>query len=284
MNLPSPMSKEPLSQWQRLLKNVGTWEGSFTQLSAQGQALSDTPTEVELSPRDNNQAMHQEVRRYPPGQDPQIQVLDYRSLNRATLFFENGAFSQGSMQWGPFSSFGAELGLMAGDRRLRLVQLFGKDQSLSSLTLIRERLKGTQAPERPALEVSDLLGTWEGEATTQYADLRPEQSATSKLTVEQLSPSEIQQTLTLAPGVPPIVSTGTISDSQILFEGDSQSVQVLLLPDGASSTCPVAIAPGKPLFLEVGWLLDSSTRQRLIRSYDASGAWVSLTLVTEQKR
>ncbi|MGD1897244.1 MAG: hypothetical protein ACFB16_09880, partial [Phormidesmis sp.] len=36
-------------------------------------------------------------------------------------------------------------------------------------------------------------------------------------------------------------------------------------------------------FLEVGWLIDRHTRQRLIRRYDAEGAWVSLTLVTEQK-
>ncbi len=33
-----------LSQWNYFLKNLGTWEGSFTHLSAEGKAIKDTPT------------------------------------------------------------------------------------------------------------------------------------------------------------------------------------------------------------------------------------------------
>jgi len=274
------------SQWQRLLKNTGTWQGSFTQVSAQGQILSDVRTEVELAPSDNGLTMHQEVRRYPTDGPAQIQKLDYRSLNRATLFFENGAFSQGSMQWGPFSSFGAELGLISGDRRLRLVQLFEKNE-LKSISLIRERLEGTQSEARSPLKLSDLLGTWQGQTVTQYADLRPERYGTSQLTVEQIGPHQIRQTIcqTISPGSdrPPISSTGELEGSRLLFRDGAQPVQVLLLPDGASSTCPIQIIPRQPIFLEAGWLLNSRARQRLIRQYDSTGAWVSLTLVTEQK-
>ena len=100
-----PMS-EPTSQWQRLLKNNGTWQGSFTQLSPDGLQLSDTPTEVALLPYDENRAMRQEIRRYPQADyqgQPSETVLDYRSLSRSTLFFEDGAFSQGSTQWGSVS-------------------------------------------------------------------------------------------------------------------------------------------------------------------------------------
>jgi len=226
--------------------------------------------------------MHQEVRRYPTDGPPQIQTLDYRSLNRATLFFENGAFSQGAMQWGPFSSFGAELGLIAKDRRVRLVQLFEKNE-LKPITLIREKLKGTKSSENSQVRLSDLIGTWKGEATTQYADLRPETHSTTQLTVEHISDSQIRQTITLGAGIPPISSMGSVEYDRILFQDSSQPVQVLLLPDGASSTCPVAIAPRQPIFLEVGWLISKHTRQRLIRSYDATGAWVSLTLVKEKK-
>jgi Domain of unknown function (DUF3598) len=75
------------------------------------------------------------------------------------------------------------------------------------------------------------------------------------------------------------------------FEQEGQVYQTLLLPDRASATCPLQIAEGKPFFLEVGWLrplADVSTnspisRQRLIRRYNESGEWVSLTWVTEQK-
>ncbi len=276
-----PMPSSPLSQWQRLLKNAGTWQGSFTQFSEQGQVLSDVSTEVALIPQDNNQAMRQEIHRYPAGADAQSTILEYRSLSRATLFFEDGAFSQGSTQWGPFSEFGAELGFIAGKRRLRLVQLFDKTE-FKQLTLIRERMKGSTATERPALKVEDLVGTWKGEITTQYADLRPEQNQTAQLKIEKTSAHEIRQTIELR-DMPPITSIGTVSDQVISFEGGSQPVQVLLLPDGASATFPTRITPRQPLFLEAGWLLDAQTRQRLIRSYDATGEWVSLSLVTEKK-
>lgn len=275
------MSASYTSQWQRLLKNVGTWQGSFTQISPTGQILTEVPTEVALIPQDQGQAMRQEIYRYPPGEPAQTTVLEYRSLSRSTLFFENGAFSQGAVQWGPFSEFGAELGLIAGDRRLRLVQLY-KSGELKQITLIRERLKEVEMPEREPLKLADLIGTWKGEAVTQYADLRPEQSQPTQLTVETTGDSQVRQTITFA-NSPPIRSTGTVEGQKISFTDRSQPVQILLLPGGASATCPTRITPRQPLFLEVGWLLDANTRQRMIRSYDASGAWVSLTLVTERR-
>ncbi len=276
------MSEPYLSQWQRLLKNVGTWQGSFTQISPEGKVLADLPTEVALIPQDNDRAMRQEIRRYPPSEPAQTTVLEYRSLSRSTLFFEDGAFSQGTIQWGPFSEFGAELGLIAGDRRLRLVQLF-EQSDLKQITLIRERLQGSETPEREPLALSDLMGTWRGESVTQYADLRPEQRQPTQLTVEMTGDKQVRQTITFGDS-PPIRSTGTVEGQKILFTGRSQPVQVLLLPDGASATCPLRITPRQPLFLEVGWLLNANTRQRMIRSYDAAGAWSSLTLVTERKK
>jgi hypothetical protein len=270
------------SQWQRLLKNAGTWQGSFTQLSAQGDILSDVPTTVALIPQNDDQAMRQEIHRYPPGEVQQTKVLEYSSLNRATLFFEDGAFSQGSTQWGPFSQFGAELGLISGERRLRIVQLFEPTGEFK-LTLIREQLKGSNAPERPHLSVTDLMGTWQGEAVTQYADLRPEQRQKSQLVIEQVGAATIRQTITL-PDISPLSSIGTVAGQMISFTEGSQPVQVMLLPDGASATFPSKITPRQPLFLEAGWLLSANTRQRMIRTYDAAGAWLSLTLVTEHKQ
>jgi hypothetical protein len=64
------------------------------------------------------------------------------------------------------------LGLIEGDRRLRLVQLFNKDSQLAQLTLIREKLADTEAPERPPLTLEQLLGEWQGEAVTIYPDWR----------------------------------------------------------------------------------------------------------------
>jgi len=270
------------SQWQRLLKNAGRWVGSFTQLSPNGVPIADTPSVVELQPLDHGNLMCQTITKQPAGAPPQETVLQYRSLARSVLFLENGAFSQGSMQWGPFSEFGAELGLIAENQRLRLVQLFNKNRELHQLTLIREHREGTPASARPPLTVDDLIGIWEGQATTVYPDLRPDDTGPIRLVVGRQE-STVTQTLHFGEGSPAIQSQGLIDGDRLLFTTGSQSVQVLLLPDGASSTCPIAIEPRKPLFLEVGWLLAPGHRQRLIRQYSAQGAWVSLTLVDERR-
>jgi hypothetical protein len=55
------------------------------------------------------------------------------------------------------------------------------------------------------------------------------------------------------------------------------------LPDGGSCTLPVKIELRKPIFFEVGWLVEPDLRFRMIRTYNERGEWVSLTLVTERK-
>jgi hypothetical protein len=79
--------------------------------------------------------------------------------------------------------------------------------------------------------------------------------------------------------------------SAFKVEIEGQVYQTLLLPDGASATCPKQIIEGNPFFLEIGWLRSlvvisknvPLARQRLIRRYNEKGEWVSLTWVTEQK-
>ncbi|HEY9888790.1 MAG TPA: DUF3598 family protein [Candidatus Obscuribacterales bacterium] len=269
------------SQWERLLKNSGTWVGSFTQLSPLGEVRQDTPTIVTLEPLDQGQLMRQTITKHPPGEPPQETVLEYRSLAKSVLFLENGAFSQGSIQWGPFSEFGAELGLIAANHRLRLVQLFDKNRQLSQLTLIREHLEGTTPSARSPLILADVVGTWGGTAVTVYPDLQPSDTYPTRLTVTAQG-DRVQQTLQVG-DAPPLQSVGRVQGDRLLFETGSQTVQVLLLPDGASSTCPTHIEPRQPLFLEVGWLVAPQQRQRLIRQYSAQGSWVSLTLVTETR-
>jgi hypothetical protein len=275
------------SQWQCLFQNLGEWHGSFTRLSPQGEILQDTPTVVSFEGLNDNQTMRQVVRRLTDPIDEK--VLEYSSLGRGVLFLENGAFSQGSIQFGPFSEFGAELGLIEtcedgtpGDRRLRLVQLFNRESQLEQLTLIRERRANTNTQERSPLTVDDLLGIWQGEATTVYPDWQPPSTATTLLKLQQTGDHILTQELTL-PNGQTIRSQAAIAGNVLKFAEGSQSVQVLLLPDGASATSPTQIKTGHPFFLEVGWLLRPNLRQRLIRSYSDRGEWISLTLVTEQK-
>ncbi len=279
------------SQWESLLQNLGEWQGSFTRFSPQGEVLEDTPTVVSLEGFNDNQTIRQIVRRFPPNQPVEEKVLEYSSLGRGVLFFENGAFSQGSIQLAPFSEFGAELGLIDGDRRLRLVQLFDKTAHLDRLTLIREQLAGATTAERPPLTVDDLLGEWQGEAVTLYPDWRSPDTYPTTLRVDKNSDGQLVQQLTInadgrrdaRPTIRSIGSTARIEGSILYFDKGSQPNQVLLLPDGASSTSPQQVRVGQAFFLEVGWLLQPDLRQRLIRRYNDKGEWSTLTLVTERK-
>lgn len=278
------------SQWDSLLKNLGHWQGSFTRLSSQGDVQEDIPTLVSLEGLNNNQTIRQTIQYFSAPPDnaetavEQEKVLEYSSLNRGILFFENGAFSQGSMQLGPFSEFGAELGLINGDRRLRLVQLFDRQGGLARITLIREKRVGKDAAERPPLTLEALLGEWRGEAITLYPLQSPTISATT-LSLQRQG-EQLLQRLTTNTGATPTLdfsSTAKIDGSILHFNEGEHPVQVLLLPDGASCTSPLVVQARRPLFLEVGWLIQADLRQRMIRSYDSKGGWVSLTLITEHK-
>ncbi|MCG6137301.1 MAG: DUF3598 family protein [Nostoc sp. LLA-1] len=263
------------SQWESLLQNLGEWQGSFTRFSPQGTLLEDIKSVVSLSGLNNNQTIRQVVSR----QGQADLVLEYSSVARSTLFFANGAFSQGSIQLAPFTEFGAELGLIHEHRRLRLVQLFNKNSQLDKITLIREHLAGTEPVERPTLQIEDLLGEWQGEAVTIYPDWRSPDKYSTNLKLQLDDTGRLIQSLSF--GERTITSTGTINGSKINF--DQNQIQVLLLLNGASATSPLQLQLRQPLFLEVGWLIQPHLRQRMIRSYNDKGEWVSLTLVTEEK-
>ena len=273
-------------QWNYFLKNLGEWHGSFTRFSPQGEETADTPTLVTLEGLNDNQNVHQVVRYLPPDEPSRDVVVDYDSLNRSIIFFENGAFSQGSMQWGPYSTFGTEFGLIDneygdGSRRLRMVELYNSSSQLERVVLIREKLPNSNVVERPPLTVDRLLGEWQGEAITRYADLSNPTKFSSRLKIARLDESHLQQSLSF--GNRTITSIAKIEGSRLLFTDSDLPSQVMLLPDGASCNCPLSVKLGHNFVLEMGWLLQPDLRQRIIRSYNERGNWVSCTLVTEKK-
>ena len=288
MSFPQASSSQPDSnpsssyQWDNFLRNLGEWRGSFTRLSPQGQVDQDTPSTLILEKCNQNQ-VRLTLKFFSPetGALEQEKSLAFESIGPNIVFFENGAFSQGSLQVGPFSQFGGEFGFVAGDRRLRVVQLYNPESHLSQITLIREQRAGSNAPERPPLSVENLLGTWQGHATTRYADLQPTAHYETQLVVERQGDRLYQHIHTAKVDVS---SSASISGSTLLFDQGGFPIQVLLLPDGGSSATPLTVPKGQPFFLEVGWLLETGLRQRLIRSYDAQGRWLSVTQVIEQQQ
>ncbi|RUR77513.1 DUF3598 family protein [Chlorogloeopsis fritschii PCC 9212] len=265
------------SQWECLLQNLGEWQGSFTRVSPQGEILEDTPSIVCLEGLNDNQTIRQTIRL---GTDKKI--LEYSSLGRGVLFFQNGAFSQGSIQLAPFSEFGAELGLIDENSRLRLVQLFDKNGQLNQFTLIREYLAGSPKPEHPSVSVEALLGEWHGEAVTIYPDWRSPDTYSTTLKLQLDDAGKLVQSLFFDSKT--ITSSAVIEGSILKFDQDPhKQVQVLLLPDGASATSPLKVQLRQAFVLEVGWLIKPNLRQRMVRSYNDKGEWVSLTLVTERR-
>jgi Domain of unknown function (DUF3598) len=266
------------NQWESFLQNLNVWVGSFTQFSPEGEQLEDRSSRLTLEGLDNNQSARLTLQR----EGLKDLVLEFSTLSRSTLFFENGAFSQGTIQFAPFAEFGAEFGLIHQNRRLRLVQMFNNDGNLRSLTLIREHREGTDKAERPPLTVEALLGEWQGETITLFTDLRNPITSTSKMKLHLNSEGCLVQNLSF--NNQNITSTAKINGSVLEFDGNPENpVHVLMLPDGASATFPAKLQPRQPLFLETGWLIEPNWRQRMIRSYSDKGEWVSLSLVTERK-
>ena len=265
------------SQWECFLQNLGVWEGSFTNFSPQGTLLNDTPSRLSLEHLNNSQKVRLTLSR--SGQDV---TREFNSVGGGLLFFENGSFSEGLIQLGPFSEFGGELALVHENRRLRLVQLFDTTGQLKELILIREHLAGTPAAERPTLQINDLLGEWQGKAVTIYPNWQSPDTYSTTFKLQLDDAGRLIQSTSLAERT--ITSTATIKGPIVLFDQNPQKqVQVLFLPDGASATSPLKVQLRQPFFIEAGWLIQPNLRQRMIRSYNEKGEWVSLTLVTEEK-
>ncbi len=266
------------SQWESFLQNLGIWVGSFTQFSPQGEQLEDIPSRLTLEGLNDNQSVRFVLAR----QGTKDVVLEFSTLSKGILFFENGSFCQGVIQVAPFSEFGAEFAFVHQNRRLRLVQIFDTNRNLQNITLIREHREASEPLERPALTVDALIGEWIGEAITIYPDFRAPSTYSSRMLLQLDSTDRLIQNLSF--GNRTITSSAKIKGSILEFDSNPQNpIQVLMLPDGASATFPVKVELRQALFLEIGWLIEPSLRQRMIRTYNDKGEWVSLTLVTERK-
>lgn len=272
------------SNWQNFLKNLGEWQGTFTNVSIDGEVLSSTPSILKLEGFEDNKLVTFRLRRFPAGGYSEAPISDtqqeYRSLGKQAVFFDTGAFSKGSLQLAPFAEFGAEYGFVATNRRLRFVQLFDRQGNFTTLILIREFRSGTDAQERPQLDLEQLFGKWEGRACTVYSDWKSPETTATSLIIRELGNGRLEQELSFSGRT--IVSTARIDGNRLHFE-DGVPRRILLLPDGGSSNVPLQISHRQPFFVEAGWLVNENERQRLMRSYNDKGEWHSSTHIIENR-
>jgi hypothetical protein len=229
------------SQWECLCQNVGQWQGEFIKISPAGEVRSAQPSETSLALLADGQTMHQTIR---VGES--VTNLQYRSLSRSVLFFEDGSFSQGSTQFTPVGEFGAELGLIDGNRRLRLVFMYQKGL-LTEFTLIPERLPDADPiPPEPICGeefLPDFLLNCTGKGEIRYPDGRT---------------PELSQ-----------------------YEDIPDRGGAVFLPYQTIALCPSSISPRQSFSLELFWRLSPYTFGRMVRCYDGMGGWQDLRLYRE---
>lgn len=273
------------SQWECVLQNIGEWQGSFSRLSPTGEQIEDIPSLISLTGVDDNRSIHLSLTRHYPDADgmlqPQEMAFDFSEPSAGAIFFETGAFSEGSPYLRLGAPGGAEFAFKHEDRRLRSIPQYDANGSLFRLTLIREGRVGTNTPERPPLDLAGWLGNWHGEAVTLY----PSSTQVDRASTRQTVVLSDDRTVTLSQTIGSQVTEATYTiDSQVdRTRLTNQSNQVLCLPDSAYVLCPTQIESGVQIPLEVGWSIEPNLRQRLIRTYTDRGEWLSLTFITESR-
>lgn len=242
------------SQWQNFQRNLGEWRGSFTAISADGRLGEPTASVLRLAAEDEGRLVRFGLRRWPAGtplaagggpaegagEAERCVEQELRSLGRQVVFFASGAFSKGSLQLAPNTVFGGEFSFLGPDRRHRLVLLYQPDGRFDQLVLIREFRAGSGATERPATSAEPLLGHWRGRSASISADWPEPEAADAALEL-----------------------------------GQAELAGLRLLPDGGFCRLPQQVSHREGFVLEAGWLAAPDRMERLIRRYDASGAWLS---------
>lgn len=272
------------SQWECVLENLGEWVGSFTTVTAQGELIEDIPSIINLTGVRDNQAIHLVLKRFytlPNSTERYAKevVWDFSTPpGVGAIYFDTGAFSSGAWAVAAGVKTISEFSLRAEDRRFRMIQTFDINQRLDRVTFVREQREGTTAPERPQLQISDLLGSWSGTTTTFAADQVPIITTTESTFTASNSGYQLAEDGEL-------VNSITICDpstARILqFSRSGQAYEMLLLPDGGYSTTPIEIRLGHPFDLEIGWIHQTGQRQRLVRRYDGAGKWVSTSFMVD---
>lgn len=225
------------SQWECLCMNIGQWQGQFIKLSPVGDIISAEPSLTSLQLSGDGQTMYQTIQ-----VGARVRHLEYRSLARSVLFFENGAFSQGSTQFAPLGEFGAEFGFIHHRQRLRLVILYHQGQ-LSEITLIPEHLSDSPAITPAPITPAELSHHWSGEGTILFPD-------------------------------------GRNPEAESITNCCLPAQDGLHLPYHSTIVAPKCLSPRSPFQLEVWWLAEPQLLYRMVRTYDYLGGWQDLRLYT----
>ncbi len=278
------------SQWDCIRQNVGTWYGSFTQFSADGEQVKDTPSVLMLEETELDKKMQLTLERTPSGESTNTVRQTFSAPGPApyVYFFESGAFSQGASQWSAFKQFGVEMSIKAGDRRVRFVVMYESTAEgtsrLDYVTLIRETREQDGQFEEPALWARSLFGQWKGKAEVLHAAMNPLSESNSEWQFEDSMLTsrerfdESEQSVSLSGEAANLAAAGPVTLQGAL------PYQLMPLPNGTYCLTPQTIGKGEAFRVEVGWLRKEGARSRLIRYYNAQGVWTHTALIEDRRQ
>ena len=149
--------------------------------------------------------------------------------------------------------------------------------------LIREWRSGTDQPECPPLHLLELIGRWGGEAQRITADWPEPETLAASLELSpqsggvqwrsQLGTETLEGSLEGSLDNAPAVRRARMPDPQ----------RFTILPDGGYHLSPEQVSHREAFAVEAGWLSGPNRLERLIRRFDASGAWLDPTQVVLQR-
>ncbi len=277
------------SQWDNFRRNLGEWRGSFTSLDREARELETTGSILTLEQGNEERLVHFRLRRFAngdlDGEPIRDNREDYRSLGRQVVFFDSGSFCKGTLQVSPGTVFGGEFGFTHADRRHRLVQLHRQDGLFDQLVLIREWRADRSEPECPPLQLEQLQGQWSGQGQRITADWpEPEPLACHmELSLDASGQGLWRGQLGAEAEHLVLEGHGAVRLARLNGQPAGQAERFLLLADGGYHRTPEQVSHRQAFSVEAGWLSGPTRLERLIRRFDASGAWrESIQLVLER--
>ncbi|MBD2039858.1 DUF3598 family protein [Microcoleus sp. FACHB-672] len=237
-----------LKNWENCCKfQADIWHGTWTTYSPSLEILKvvNVITSLELN-SEQTEIHHVNYNSYADGTKEEQDYGRYTKDNCLSSLFLENTFSWGGQQLEAGSGLFMQIGFRHENQRTRFVTQYDESYALQTMKVIREQL--SVPPSEPAQpSVENLSGVWQGNSVSMTPDLQVSEA---------------------------------IAIQWQGFDSLGEQNRVFFFPDGISLSCPLQLAIGEAFTIAVGWLLNSTQHQRVIRQFDDQGNFTSLTLET----
>ncbi|MFN8534755.1 MAG: DUF3598 family protein [Dehalococcoidia bacterium] len=188
-------------------------------------------------------------------------------------------FTSGYLRLMESLPFVCEQGIVEGDRKRRGMVMYDPAGSPTTLIAIRETRGQLTDDDHVSATLDDLLGEWQGDAQILRADGTPEERTPSRL---QFDHDDGVIRMMTSFGDLGISLTGTRDGESVML---SNGHRLGFLPGRLVLSYPQDIPAGsdRAFTVSLWWLPEPGRLRRMVRQYDASGAWLRSVLTNERR-